>query len=74
VLVVGNSCIRGVFIRNAELLKAVALRSGFALVAESERELPPNRRYLPPPRELAPSDLETRLRSESVLTFRRLAT
>jgi DNA modification methylase len=92
VLVVGNSCIRGVFIRNARVVVAVAERVGFDLVKETERALPPNRRYLPPPpresseyrvqsaesgRTETPYSalgLEKRMRSETVLTFRRPAT
>jgi len=71
VLVVGNSCIRGVFVQNARAVVVIAERAGFNLVKEVERRLPPDRRYLPPPHELEPSDLEKRMRSETVLTFRR---
>lgn len=98
VLVVGNSCIRGVFVKNARAVVAAAERVGFDLIEETERALPPNRRYLPPPpRESAecrvPSaesgpverpysglgnqssalSLEKRMRSETVLGFRRRA-
>ncbi|MGH7861058.1 MAG: hypothetical protein ACREOS_02360 [Candidatus Dormibacteraceae bacterium] len=69
VVVIGNSCVRGVFIRNARLLVNAAERIGFTLSKESERVLPPNRRYLPPPRVLTTSDLEKRMRTETVLTF-----
>lgn len=71
VLVIGNSCVRGVFIRNARVLVDAAERIGFTLSRETERVLPPNRRYLPPPRVLTTSDLEKRMRSETVLTFTR---
>lgn len=73
ILVIGNSCIRGVFVKNARALVAAAQRAGFDLLKEAERVLPPNRRYLPPPHELEPSDLEKRMRSETVLTFVRPA-
>lgn len=69
VLVVGNSCIRGVFLQNARAIAAAAARLGFALRAETERPLPPNRRYLPPPHPPRSSDLEKRMRSETVLAF-----
>jgi SAM-dependent methyltransferase len=71
VLVVGNSCIRGVFVKNSDVLISLARRLGFTLGSQAERVLPPNRRYLPPPRELDSSDLEKRMRSETVLEFRR---
>jgi hypothetical protein len=71
VLVVGNPCIRGVFLKNARALRVLAGRLGFELVAERERGLPPNRRYLPPPRALLQSDVEKRMRTETVLSFRR---
>jgi hypothetical protein len=73
VLVVGNSSIRGVFLNNAAAVMGVAGRLGFTLESASERALPANRRYLPPPAARAPSDLEKRMRSETVLKFRRLA-
>lgn len=71
VLVVGNSCVRGVFVRNSRLVVSAAERVGLTLLKEDERVLPPNRRYLPPPGALTTSDLEKRMRSETVLTFTR---
>jgi len=71
VFVVGNSCLRGVFIRNAELLTYIAERAGFVLLSNTERALPPNRRYLPPPGQFSPNDLRKRMRTETVLTLRR---
>lgn len=71
ILVVGNSCLRGVFIRNSSAMAAAAQRVGFRLVQEVERELPPNRRYLPPPSARDSSGLERRMRTETVLTFTR---
>jgi hypothetical protein len=74
VLIVGNSSIRGVFVTNAAIVVAAARRVGFALVSEDERPLPPNRRYLPPPEKADPSRLEKRMRSETLLAFRREST
>jgi hypothetical protein len=71
VLVVGSSCIRGVFVKNSDILIVLARHRGFTLGSQAERVLPPNKRYLPPPRELDSSDLEKRMRSETVLEFRR---
>jgi DNA modification methylase len=69
VFVVGNSCVRGVFIRNSEVLQEAATQVGFDLLSCSERALPPNRRYLPPPGAASQSRLETRMRTEVVMTF-----
>lgn len=53
--------------------QAIALlteRPGFQRIGEGEeRELPPNRRYLPPPHASEHSDLKKRMRTETVLTF-----
>ena len=69
VLVIGNSCLKGVFVDNALAVTTVALRVGLTLKNKYERELPSNRRYLPPPKENDVSDLSKRMRTESVLTF-----
>lgn len=71
VLVIGNSCLRGAFIHNAAGCVAAAERAGFELVDWQERDLPPSRRYLPPPAILERSHLEKRMRTETVLTFLR---
>jgi hypothetical protein len=68
--VVGNSCLRGVFISNAECLKALATSLGLTLESEQERDLPVQSRYLPPP-ESGASALGRRMRTESVLEFSR---
>lgn len=70
VFVVGNSCLRSVFVRNAQAVSLLAERLGFQHIGEDEeRELPPNRRYLPPPHASGHSDLKKRMRTETVLTF-----
>jgi DNA modification methylase len=69
VFVVGNSCLRGVFIKNSEALQAVASHVGFDMIACAERDLPPSRRYLPPPEATSERRLETRMRTEVVMTF-----
>lgn len=72
VFVIGNSCLQGVFVKNALAVKAVAERVGFTPLKENERQLPPNRRYLPPPSNSKASDLNRRMRTETVLTYLRL--
>lgn len=66
-LVVGNSMIRGASIDNAGIVIRCAERSGLDLVSVREREIPPRRRYLPPPDSDSP--LAQRMRSESVITL-----
>ena len=70
VFVVGNSCVRGVFVKNARAVVTAAERVGFRLIDQQERDLPPSQRYLPPPTK-STSDLEKRMRTETVLTFLR---
>lgn len=69
VLVVGNSNIRGVFVSNANAVLKIAEHIGLGYVSNRERELPANKRYLPPPIEQGKSNLTKRMRTESVLTF-----
>lgn len=69
VLVVGNSCLKGVFVENARAVTAAAVRLGLTPTARYERDLPSNRRYLPPPTTTEASGLKKRMRTESVLSF-----
>lgn len=64
--VMGNSCLRNVYIQNSEALKAVAAEVGLRLADEWERELPTKHRYLPLPMHGA---LGKRMRKEIILTF-----
>jgi hypothetical protein len=66
IFVIGNSCLNGVFIRNAELLKQAAQSAGLNLIEESERDLPPQNRYLPIS---SGGALGKRMRTETILTF-----
>jgi hypothetical protein len=68
VFVVGNSCLRGVFIRNSEALAEVARSVGFTLVKSHSRTLPDMRRYLPPPTKEG-GQIEQRMRTEVVMRF-----
>ncbi len=76
VYVVGNSCLRDVFINNAQAVKTVAERVGFVLTMERERVIPNSKRYLPPPSSneestALTSDLAKRMRTETILNFRK---
>lgn len=67
--VIGNSCLRGVFIDNAAVVASAAASVGLVLIERNERELPPSKRYLPPPVSERISELAKRMRTEVVLTF-----
>lgn len=68
-LVVGNSCLKGTFIRNSDGVQRAAELAGLTLVKAHERDLPPQSRYLPMPKD-DERPLGRRIRTESVLTFR----
>lgn len=65
-LVVGNCAMRGVYIQNAEIVKWAMEQNGMEVVSESVREIPDNRRYLPPPPSAETTE-PTRLRQEVVI-------
>lgn len=65
--VVGNSCLRGVFIRNSAGIQAAARMVGLQEISTSERQLPEQSRYLP----LTSPTLGKRMRTETILQFSR---
>lgn len=69
VLVVGNSCLKGVSISNAQINVAAAKRVGLRHRHTSERVLPTRSRYLPMPARKKGTALSMRMRTETVLTF-----
>ncbi len=70
VFVVGESTVRGTYIRNSEIVRMVAETQGLFLQERRSRLLPANRRYLPPPKKgAASSSIEGRMRREIVLAF-----
>lgn len=71
-IVVGNSALRGVFIRNDAAVRCCAELAGLQLVSERSRALPPSRRYLPPPTTESRTGINARLRTENVMTFARV--
>ena len=74
VYVVGENTVRGTFIRNAMIVEAVASNVGLRCNTRRSRELPANRRYLPPPsKQSETATLCNRLRREVILTFRNVA-
>ncbi len=74
VYVVGENTVRGTYIPNSVIVSAVAERFGLTLESRSVRTLPANRRYLPPPSASGDTaTLNTRMRSEVVLSFKKPA-
>ena len=70
VYVIGNSNLKGVFIENSSAVRSLAENTDLRLVNEEVRELPPNRRYLPPPTSAKSGEsLQGRMRTEVVLSF-----
>lgn len=65
VFVVGDSCVRGTFVRNSEAVAEAARQAGLVLLEKSERDLPVGSRYLP----LTSEQLSKRMRKEAVLSF-----
>jgi hypothetical protein len=68
VLVVGNSCLKGVYIRNSAIFERAADLFGLELVSSSRRQLRNRSRYLPMPKGKADA-LGKRMRHEVVLAF-----
>jgi hypothetical protein len=68
IMVVGNSCLKGTFIKNSAGVCAAALASGLQCDDESIRALPDSSRYLPTPKSIE-TKLGKRMRTESILTF-----
>lgn len=68
VLVVGNSCLKGVFINNATAVSMASQLAGLKLIEVSERELPTRSRYLPIS-VMQDNSLGKRMRTESVITL-----
>ena len=65
--VVGNSCLKEIFIRNSDGVAKAAQHAGLVLSQTRERDLPAGSRYLPV---TAHGSLSKRMRTETVMTFR----
>jgi SAM-dependent methyltransferase len=70
VMVVADSQLRGVPISNAAICAGATRNNGFKLVARDERTLSAQHRYLPPPTS-STGTLATRMKHETIFTFRR---
>lgn len=69
-LVIGDSTVRGVFVRNSSAIRTLCGAHGFRLTSLTRRSLPANKRYLPPPStDRTTSDLDGRMTEEVILRF-----
>jgi len=74
VFVMGDSTIGGTYIRNSKAIAWLGKRHGLGIVSTRQRQLPNNRRYLPPPTSnIAGEQLGKRMREEVILSFRKTA-
>jgi len=72
VLVIGNSTMRGEYVSNSVAMELLAGQVGFKLVEQTSREIPDDRRYLPPPNtQKSGKQLRRRMREEVVLTLQK---
>lgn len=71
VYVVGENTVRGTYIRNSRIVAEVARLCGLGLKERRVRNLPANRRYLPPPSSRRSDSMNARMRREVVLAFRK---
>lgn len=70
VIVVGDSTINGVFVKNSNAIVALAKKHGLQLTSLQKRELPEHRRYLPPPsHDKAGPNLRNRMREEVIVNL-----
>jgi len=71
VLIVGNSCLKDTFIKNALGIVRAGAMVGLSLETKNERRLPVRRRYLPMPSTRTTAPLGRRMRTESILSLRK---
>lgn len=69
VVVIGDSAVGDIHIDNAEIVADAAARVGLSETKRYTREIPGNRRYMPPPHIAMGSAMSNRLRVETVSTF-----
>ena len=68
IFVVGDSAVRGVFVKNSEALVRLGESHGMCCISRTMRPLERRRRYLPPPESAkAGSKMQTRMREEVIL-------
>lgn len=63
--VVGNSCLKGIYLSNSDAVRACATDQGLKLTQQKSRSLPSSSRYLP----VTGTKLANRMKEEVILTF-----
>jgi DNA modification methylase len=72
IYVIGNCNLRGQFVENSKIVCCLMDLHGLSFVSSRRRNLPTNRRYLPPPcSKKAGDQLGSRMREEVILAFRK---
>jgi len=72
IFVVGDSTIKGTYIKNSKTIAWLGEKHGLNVVSTRRRQLPNNRRYLPPPASKGAGErLEKRMREEVIISFRK---
>lgn len=71
IYVVGENTVRGTYIETSTILAAVGKQVGLKFVKKRSRVLPANRRYLPPPQHRKKGMIDSRMRREVIVTFRK---
>lgn len=69
--VIGNSTVKGLYIKNSELLKIAAAANGLSVKSETTREIPEHMRYMPVVK-TSGNALASRMRVEHVIDFQRV--
>lgn len=67
-LVVGDSCLKGIFVKNSDAIVASGKIAGLKMISRLERKLPNSSRYLPLPRH---GPLGKRMRTEVIITMKK---
>lgn len=74
IFAIGDSTMRGIFIRNSRALIHLAESHGLKLISKRSRALPASRRYLPPPSlKISGAKLQSRMRREVILCMKKIA-
>jgi hypothetical protein len=72
IFVTGDSTLKGVFIKNSQVIKMLSEHHGLELESVEERDLPDKHRYLPPPSNTgAGKQLQVRMHKEVILTMKK---
>lgn len=71
--VIGNSSLQGVYIENTVIVEEAAKQNGFKLINCEERDIPQNKRYLPPPNNASDSSLNLRMKTECIMTLKKIS-